>query len=94
MTMKTYYRIDFSRLARTMEEIARNKLSKEFLAEISPKVVASKLIEFDDSLKTGHILDYKIIQDKPDKSGIDVLKEHVLPLYPEAQLMSWDYFEK
>jgi hypothetical protein len=38
----------------------------------------------------GHILDSKVVEDKEDMFGPDLMKRHIVPTYPEAKLMSWD----
>jgi hypothetical protein len=81
--MKTKYRVDFSRLARTAEEILLDKSVTDFLSRFVP---AAKLNFMPD----GHVLDSVTIEDEDGMTGPEIMKSHVLPSFPEAKLMSWD----
>jgi len=87
------YRIDFTRLARTEDEIQKNVIEDQFFNDIlsgRPKEVYSS---FMDSMPDGHIFDYKIINEKEGFAGIDILKYHIHPVYPEAKITSWDCYK-
>ena len=91
------YCIDFSRLARTEDEICMNKRINDFVEKVlegSTKAVRSYK-DFNNSLIDGHILDSFVIEEekKEDLCGADILEMYVKPNYPEAKLLSWDRFE-
>ena len=89
------YRIDFSRLARTEDEIYMNKRVNDFVEQIlegSERAVRSHK-DFQGSLLDGHILDtITVEEEKKDLYGVDILEKYVKPKYPEAKLLSWDTF--
>lgn len=86
------YRIDFSRLARTEDEIAKDMASKKFLGVLLSGRSKEVHQSFINSLPDGHILDSKTIEDSRDLSGLEVLGEFISPIYPEAKMLSWDRF--
>lgn len=88
------YRIDFSRLARSEEEIVKDKAVKEFLRSLlktSPNALNAHR-NFENSLPEGHILDSIKIEDLPDLNGKQILEKYVLKTYPEANMVSWDSY--
>jgi len=89
------YRIDFSRLARTEDEIRINKRVNDFVEQVlegSERAVRSHK-DFQGSLVDGHILDTMTIEgEKEDLYGVDILEMYVKPNYPEAKLLLWDTF--
>ena len=91
------YRIDFSRLARTEDEICMNKRVNDFVDQIlegSTRAVRSHK-DFQGSLMDGHILDSIMVEgEKEDLYGVDILEMYVKPNYPEARLLSWDSFQE
>jgi len=90
------YIVDFSRLARTEDEICMNKHVNDLVEKIlkgSTKAVRSHK-DFQGSLEDGHILDSCIIEgEEKELYGVDILEMYVKPNYPEAKLLSWDSFK-
>lgn len=94
-TMK--YRIDFSRLARTEDEVIKDKLARDFIGKlikrIAKDVTPIAINEWDDFRKSfpdGHILDNEIIEAEEDLDGPQVLDKFIKPKYAEAKILSWD----
>ena len=91
------YRIDFSRLARTEDEIIKDKIARDFVGVIIKRIAKAvdprAIQEWDDfrkSLPDGHILDKTIIETEEDLDGPQVLDKFIKPKYAEAKILSWD----
>ena len=82
------YRLDFSRLARTAEEVLNDHHARELLALVGRKLAVK--VEATLKLPEGHILDTLVVEDEAHLTGKEALLKHVLPKYPEAKLSSWD----
>ena len=90
----TKYRIDFSRLARSEEEIFNHKVTKDFLYSISKdnqRVLEKHDEFFDNYLPDGHIVDSVRIEDCQDLNGKQVFDKHIKKRYPESKFLSWDH---
>jgi len=88
------YQVDFSRLARTEDEICTNKRVNDFVEQIlegSERAVRSHK-DFQELLEDGHILDSISIEEKEGLYGSDILEKYIKPKYPEAKLLSWNSF--
>ena len=88
--MISKYRVDFSRLTRSMDEIQRQLEVFELMDRSLPSVAKEKVWRFNESLPEGHILDYVMVIDKAGMFGKDILEKHIKPFIPEAVLTSWD----
>lgn len=88
------YRIDFSRLARTPDEIIKDKLTCDFLSSILTSYRAINAHDnFRNSLCDGHILDtFTVELNEYNLYGKDILDKYIKPKYPEAKLISWDSY--
>ena len=86
------YRIDFSRLSRSFEELALDLQVAEVLQNLCKafKIEPQKF----DYLPEGHQLDSIIVDDEPNLTGKEILEKHVKNKYPEATLCSWDCWEE
>ena len=87
------YRIDFTRLARDPEEIIREENVTDFLVLLSKEFGNNRSREVIENHKNswpeGHILDSMIVEDDPDLIGPEIMKNKIVPIYPEAKLQSW-----
>ena len=94
------YRIDFSRLARNEEEILKQKQVEEFLSLVIGSMTKDKTQRAmnkhndfcADLEKDGHILDSLVFESNEVLNGKEILSKFVHHKYPEAKLMSWDFF--
>jgi hypothetical protein len=88
------YRIDFSRLARSEDDVYNSMAARQFLTSLmgSDERSLEAYRSFESSLSEGHVLDSIKVEDQPGLNGNQVLEKHVKGAYPEAKLLSWDSY--
>jgi len=98
MPKKSNYRIDFSRLPRTEDEVLDNvdaeKLTNEFIKKVGKPRAVSMFEKYLKSLPEGHVLDSEFVKDNEGMIGSELFKKHVLSKYPEAFLTGWDSYNE
>jgi hypothetical protein len=87
------YRVDFTALPRSIDQVAEAKAAEDFLARCLRGRARKVFGEYLSTVPEGHILMTATIRAKPDQTGEDLLHKHILPKYPEATLQSWDQID-
>ena len=85
------YRIDFTRYAKSLDEIEVDIATRRALKSVTTSVWAKKKFkEFEERHMQGRIIDSRWIEDEEGFNGKEILNNHIKPEYPEARLLSWD----